>query len=118
VGIGLVLAGAIFMTVFPAISEGTEFTGNLLLLIFLLADTGATLLAKKLVRQNIPTITLTNLGFIIGALTTVPLALVIIGPTNFLNQVTSLSPNYHLGVWYMALLSGTLAKRKGIIRVT
>ncbi len=109
VGIALVLAGAIFMTVFPAISEGTEFTGNLILLIFLLADTAATLLAKKMVRRDVPTITLTNLGFIIGALTTVPLALVTIGPTNFINQVTNLSLNYHLGVWYMALISGTLA---------
>jgi drug/metabolite transporter (DMT)-like permease len=52
---------------------------------------------------------LTNLAFIIGALTLIPITLFTYGTPNVINMIIALPFKYHLGVWYMALLSGNLA---------
>jgi drug/metabolite transporter (DMT)-like permease len=110
-GIGIVLLGVIINSLFPIFNSGesVRLTGNLLLLLFLLADTGSILVAKKAVRLKIKSANLTNLAFILGALVLIPLTLVFYGVNNLVSAITTLPFKYHLGVWYMALLSGNLA---------
>ncbi len=89
--------------------SGVKLTGNIFLILFLLSDSAAVLVAKKVVRERISSIRLTNYAFIIGALTMVPYAFYNYGAGNVVEMITSMPFKYHLGVWYMALASGSLA---------
>ncbi len=111
IGIFIVLIGALINSIAPFLFRGsnTRLTGNLFIFIYLLADVSAVLLAKRAVQNKIPAATLTNMGFIVGALTIIPLALILHGSNVLLYSIISLPLKYHLGVWYMALLSGTVA---------
>jgi len=111
IGIGIVLAGVFFNSIVPIFSLGSEvrFTGNLLLILYLISDCGSVLVAKKAVRLKIKSSNLTNLAFIVGAIILVPIALITNGANETLSAIFSLPFKYHLGVWYMALLSGNLA---------
>jgi drug/metabolite transporter (DMT)-like permease len=111
IGISLVLIGVILNSFYPLFVKNgeVEFTGNLFLILYLFSDSSAVLIAKKAVRDKIPSITLTNLAFIIGAITIIPLTIAIYGAGSLVTAVTTLPLKYHLGVWYMALLSGNLA---------
>lgn len=110
-GIGIVVLGAVFTAISPIVMnhETLRLSGNLLIALFLLTDSLAALMAKQLVRQKIPPLTLTNIGFIVGALTVIPLTAFFHGYSETITVITNLPLKYHLGVWYMALLSGTLA---------
>jgi len=110
-GIAIIVSGATFTAISPIIMnhETLKLSGNFLIILFLFADSIAILMAKRLVRQNIPSLTLTNIGFVVGALTIVPLTIFLYGYSETINLIISLPLKYHLGVWYMALLSGTLA---------
>jgi drug/metabolite transporter (DMT)-like permease len=66
------------------------------------------ILGKKLLRKDVDPLTLTNTAFIVGFVTLLPFALPQIISSNF-RVITSPSIPYHLGVFYMAFLSGTLA---------
>lgn len=112
VGIGIVLAGAVINSFAPLFlngNDGVRLSGNLLLLLFLIVDSSSVLVAKKAVQKKIQSIDLTNIAFIIGALTIIPYTAVTYGAENLVNSITNLSLAHHLGVWYMALLSGSLA---------
>lgn len=111
VGISIVLLGVILNSIYPLLSGGSDIilTGNFLLILYLLADSGSILLSKQAVRYKIQSSNLTNLAFIVGALTLIPLTIVIYGGQNLLNSLLNLPFKYHLGVWYMALMSGNLA---------
>ncbi|EKD62840.1 MAG: protein of unknown function DUF6 transmembrane [uncultured bacterium] len=111
IGISIVIVGVILNSIFPILRVGSDIrlTGNLLLLVFLAADAASVLTAKKAVQIGIKSSNLTNLAFIIGALTLIPLTALIYGPGNLINSILNLELKYHLGVWYMALLSGSLA---------
>lgn len=110
-GIAIVLVGALINSFAPFFSQKTkvEFTGNLFIISYLIFDISATLFAKKALRDKISPLTLTNSGFIIGALTIIPFTFLKIGASETLIQIASLPLKYHLGVWYMAVFSGTLA---------
>jgi drug/metabolite transporter (DMT)-like permease len=109
-GIAIVLVGVMLNSLYPVFkSEGVRLTGNLLLLLYLLADTGSILLAKRVLQKKVRSENLTNFAFIIGALTIIPLTIVLYGGSNLINSVVTLPLKYHLGVWYMALISGSLA---------
>ena len=110
-GISIVVFGA-FINAFSSIftnNSNARITGNLFIIAFLLADSGAVLFAKRIVQKKIPPLTLTNLGFIVGALTLIPFAIYVHGGETIINLITNLPLKYHFGVWYMALLSGSLA---------
>ena len=111
IGIVIVVAGALFNAFSPLFGVGVDarLTGNLFLITFLLADSGAVLVAKTAVRHKIKSATLTNAAFIIGALTLIPVTVFFYGGQNLITSVTTLPLQYHLGVWYMALISGSLA---------
>lgn len=110
-GISIVLLGVIINSFIPIFTNGAgaRLTGNVFLVLFLLSDSAAVLVAKKVVRERVPSIRLTNYAFIIGALTMVPFASLNYGAGNFIDMIVTMPLKYHLGVWYMALASGTLA---------
>lgn len=110
-GISIVVSGALFTAISPIIMdhEVLGLSGNFLIILFLFADSIAALMAKRLAQQEVPSLTLTNIGFIIGALTIIPLTVFLYGYSETINSIINLPLKYHLGVWYMALLSGTLA---------
>lgn len=110
-GIAIVLLGVFLNSFLPIFRSDSQarLTGNLILMLFLLADSSSILLAKKAVQRKIKSANLTNLAFIVGAVTMVPLAVYVHGAGNLINMVAMLPLKYHLGVWFMALMSGNLA---------
>lgn len=101
-GTTVVILWPIFMS-----SGSLKLTGNLFLFIYLISDSFAVVLLKKLVRHNVPALLISNTAFTIGLLVTLPIFLV--SSHSDLSVFTNLSLPYHAGVWYMALLSGTVA---------
>lgn len=109
-GIVIVLVGVLINSFYPIFkSQGVRLTGNILLLLFLLADSSSILIAKRVVQKKVKSANLTNLAFIIGAVTLIPLTIAVYGLNGLKDSIISLPFKYHLGVWYMALLSGSLA---------
>lgn len=111
VGVSIVLIGVLLNSFSPLLGGDSKIrlTGNILLLLFLLADSGSILIAKRAVQRKIKSANLTNLAFIIGAAILVPISFALYGAENIINMLVTLPFKYHLGVWYMALLSGNLA---------
>jgi drug/metabolite transporter (DMT)-like permease len=109
-GIAIVLSGIFLSELLPFMlgDSKAKLSGNLFLIVNLLADSSSILVAKKAVKDKVNSITLTNFAFLIGAIFIIPLAISLHG-WGALTQVTQLPLKYHLGVWYMALISGTLA---------
>jgi len=109
-GIVVVLIGVFLNIFYPLLANGqSHFTGNLFLLAFLFADSSSALLAKFAVRKKINSITLTNSAFLIGAVFLIPITSQKYGFANLVSTIINLPLRYHLGVWYMALISGSLA---------
>lgn len=111
VGIGIAFAGTALITLEPIIRNGAagQLGGNLLIVLYLLVNTASAVLVKELMRKRVSPVSLTNLSFLIGFATILPLTALTgqfaeIGPT-----VRGLTIPYHLGVFYMAFLSGSLA---------
>ncbi len=89
--------------------NGSSLTGNLLVLVSVLVGVASAVLAKKVIRENVRPIDLTNITFIVGFLTIIPIALMTHTGSQIISQVTSAPLGFHLGVIYMAIISGTLA---------
>jgi len=111
IGITIALFGALINSLSPLLREGDDIhlTGNLFIIGFLIADSGAVLLSKKLDRNNVPAETTTMIGFIVAALTLIPFAFIIKSPSFIVQEIMTLPLKYHLGVWFMAIFSGLIA---------
>lgn len=107
-GTFIVVLGTIIAVIQPLLEKEnlSQLQGNIFVVFYLLTNTVAALLAKKLTKMDISPIFVANLSFIIGFLTIFPLA--IINNPNTLNSILQLDIKYHLGVWFMALVSGNL----------
>lgn len=109
-GITLALSGVIIDSLLPLFMGGSaKLSGNLFLILYLLADAGAILLAKEILRLKVSPVATTMMGFIIAAFTLIPLAISQYGLREILFEVQNLPFQYHLGVWYMAIFSGLIA---------
>ena len=64
---------------------------------------------KLILRKQIAPATLTHLAFIIGFLTITPIALYYHNLPEIITTIVRAPLSSHLGVWFMAFLSGTLA---------
>ncbi len=109
IGAGLAFVGSI-VSISPEFFNGSRSTtlvGSLLVFVYILVDSGSVLMLKKILRLGVNGTALTHISFVVGFVFLLPVVLV----TNpyFLHQVTSLSVPIHLGVIYMAVLSGTVA---------
>lgn len=110
-GISLALLGTLIVTIGPLLQNGVglRLTGNILLFIFLLIDSSSILLSKYILKKNVDPFALANIAFIAGALTLIPISIYFYGFDEIINSVSNLEFKYHLGVWYMAFLSGNMA---------
>ncbi|MCX6705454.1 MAG: DMT family transporter [Candidatus Woesebacteria bacterium] len=111
VGILIALTGTLITIIEPVLKSGGALgalEGNLLVFASVIVATITAVLAKLILRDNVDAITATNLSFVVGFVTILPFGLPQILNSNF-RILTSVPLSYHLGVFYMAILSGTLA---------
>lgn len=111
-GMGIALLGTIvilFEPILKATNGLPQFSGNLLIFIYLFTTSAATVLAKKLLRADVSPLTMVNFSFTIGFLSFLIPTFLFYGLKMFLLDIKNLALSYHLGVVYMALLSGNLA---------
>jgi drug/metabolite transporter (DMT)-like permease len=111
VGMAIAALGTALTVIEPIIHNGANFTklsGNILILVSAIISVGTAILAKKLLRYGVHPLTMTNFSFLVGFLTLLPLFL-IMRPASFTNSFIDTPLPYHLGVIYVALLSGSLA---------
>ena len=110
VGMGIALAGTLLTVIEPLIQNGDGvlgLSGNVLIVGYLIATAWSAVLAKEVLRSGVSPLTMTNVSFIIGFLSLLPFAL--IANKQALFNIPSAPIPYHLGVFYMAFLSGSLA---------
>jgi len=109
VGIALALIGTVIAIIQPLIENenSIRLQGNIYVVLYLLTNTIAAILAKKLTKLDIAPLFITNFSFIIGFLSLLPLS--IYQNVNFISIISHLELRYHLGVLFMALISGNLA---------
>jgi len=112
IGITIALIGTIFTILEPLVNgklDNIQAEGNSLIVIHLIIAAYSSVLAKRLLRKDVSPLTLVNSSFIVGFFTILPLTVFQTGFAPLIKNVVALNTNYHLGVLYMALFSGTLA---------
>lgn len=112
IGTFIALLGTGITLIEPLLEGGLALggiTGNLLVLAYLAGDIASVILLKKMLTEKINPIMLTHVSFIVGLITIIPITVLFYGVFPFVNTVASLPYEYHLGVLYMAVLSGTVA---------
>jgi len=109
-GMGIAFAGTLLTVIEPLIQNGgseIRLSGNIFIVGYLIATAWATVMAKRLLREGVRPETMTNSSFIIGLISLLPF--LILRPGFSLNALYQVPFTYHLGVVYMAILSGSLA---------
>lgn len=111
-GIFIALIGTFITIAEPILKFQDGFgglQGNLLVLGYVVVSTGTAVIAKVILRDKVDALFATNVSFIVGFATTLPIALFFHPLPNILYTIYSTPLSYHLGVFYMAIFSGTLA---------
>lgn len=110
IGITIALCGVIIDSLLPLFIGGNiALSGNLFLFVYLLFDAGAVLLSKKILKLKVEPIATAMIGFLVAAFTLIPLAILQYGYSEIVTAIVTLPFKYHLGVWYMAIISGLIA---------
>lgn len=113
VGVALALIGTLIIIFGPILGTNghplISFEGNLLIIASLMADAFATVIAKVSLRNRVPAIVLTNISFMIGFLCFLPFLLASYSIQEIITAIARAPFSAHLGVLYMAFISGTLA---------
>jgi drug/metabolite transporter (DMT)-like permease len=114
VGLLIAFCGSVVIVLQPLIEGGffalQNLLGNLLIISANFTWVAYIILSKIELRHKVDPFTITFFMFFLGFLTLLPLAIIQSGGfLQLTNQVTNSPINSHLGVWYMALLSGNLA---------
>lgn len=112
IGIGIAFIGAIITVIEPVLkfNDGVAgLEGNLLVLISVVIGALNAIFAKVILRDKVDIFFLTNIAFIVGFVTTLPLVLASNSVDEIINIIQKTPISYHLGVFYMALVSGTIA---------
>jgi drug/metabolite transporter (DMT)-like permease len=107
-GMAVALLGTAFTVIEPLIQNGhgaARLSGNILIFFYLLTTAWGAVLAKKLMKAEVNPLFLTNFFFIFGFLILLPFTL----PKYNLSSLAGIPLSYHLGVAFMAFLSGSLA---------
>ena len=107
-GMAIALLGTIVTVAEPLIQNGhglTRLSGNILIFFYLLAAAASAVLAKKLLKAGVNPLFLTNFFFILGFAVLLPFAL----PRYTLSSLAGIPLSYHLGVIFMAMISGSFA---------
>ncbi len=111
IGVMVAVVGAVLTVIEPLLghSDAGSFHGNILVIFYIVSDIAGILILKKLMKKHVDAFALTNLSFITGFFVFVPLLLINNTGAHILGTLVNLSPWYHVGIFYMALLSGTYA---------
>lgn len=112
IGIAIAILGTILTVIEPIFANGgsgIKLSGNLLVLGYVATSAVTAVIAKKLLRQNVEPITLVNSSFIVGFISFTALILSSNPLIDTLNSISNASVASHIGVFYMAIISGTLA---------
>ncbi len=113
IGTAIAFLGTLITILEPLLKGGLfapeKLIGNLLVLAYVVTTTLAAVLGKKLLTKNVPALALSNFSFIVGFVVVLPLTLINYSPIQLINLILATPLPYHLGVLYMAILSGTLA---------
>lgn len=104
IGMGIAILGTALTITGPL-----NFSGNILVLGYVISTVATTLLAKNLLKKDVNAMTMTNFSFIIGFICFAIYVLLNYSSNYLINLVLSTPSEYHLGVAYMAIISGTLA---------
>lgn len=107
IGIGIAILGTLLTIVEPLIQNGDgnlRLSGNIMIVAYAIVVAGTAVLAKVLLRRGIEASTMTALSFILGFISLLPFWL----PTAH-SSLFTVDSSYHLGVFYMAVISGSLA---------
>jgi len=112
-GMGIALLGTALVTIEPFLNGGTTSSstmlGNLLIIASLLIGVLVTVMTKLILRHSTNPASLTHLSFIIGFIALLPVVLYQTPLSEIVRQITAAPLMAHLGVLYMALVSGTVA---------
>lgn len=113
-GILVILAGAILTAFGPLLFNGHtdslgKLEGNLIMLLAVTCDMGAALLSKAALKRGISGALLAHLQFVIGFILFIPLVLFHHPAGDLVSIIRSAPISAHLGVLFMAVLSGTVA---------
>ncbi len=110
-GILVALIGATLTLIeplFSAVGIGS-ISGNVLISTYILSDMTSVIILKKLLKKNVDPIALTSLSFMVGFIALLPIVLYSTSPLIFIRSLAILPLQYHFGVLYMALFSGSIA---------
>jgi len=111
-GMGLAFLGtavSIAEPIFNSNYTAGSLTGNLLIFAAISVNAVAFVLAKKTIKLKVDPIALSSLSFIIGFVVILPAIIFIYGNDNIVFQIRQIKPEFHLGVWYMAIIGGNIA---------
>ncbi|HTK03199.1 MAG TPA: DMT family transporter [Alphaproteobacteria bacterium] len=112
IGIEITFLGSLLILIEPLIKANInsgDFFGNLLVFGYVVFTTISAVLMKEILREGVNPVSVTHLSFIVGFLTVIPIVLFLYPPFSIYHLIFSIPPAYHAGVWYMAILSGTIA---------
>ncbi len=114
IGVVITFIGTLLVVVEPIFDGGIITTqsllGNLLIVLANIAWVIYIVISKKELKHKIDNLLMTTYMFLLGFVTTLPIALVQTkGVVNLLLLVSTAPLKAHMGVWYMAVLSGSLA---------
>ncbi len=112
VGIVITFLGSLLILVEPLLKANADsgnFFGNLLVFGYVIFSAIAAVLMKEILREGVNPISVTHLSFVVGFVTILPIALLLYPVSGILHTIYTVSLPYQAGVWYMAILSGTLA---------
>ncbi len=112
--IGMLIAflGASVTIVEPILRNGTEAvkaSGNFMILLSLAVTAISAVILKELLRKGYSPLGLVNISFIVGLVTLSPFVYREMGSAAIYQTLINLPLKYHLGVVFMAFISGTLA---------
>jgi len=111
-GMGIAILGTMLTIAGPLITNGhssIKFSGNILIFGYVLSSVITTIIAKNMLKKGVHPMTMVNISFIIGFISFLILNLYKMPLVDLIAQISSVPIKYHYGVFYMAILSGTLA---------
>ncbi len=112
VGILIAVLGTIVVSFEPILeskSATLSVAGNILIIGYMLSTGYSSVISKKLTRLNFDGFYLSNISFLIGFISLLPIIIYKSSITELTTSLLALEPVYHIGVIYMAIFSGTLA---------
>lgn len=112
IGMTIAVLGTFLTIIEPLLVNGNgslKFSGNLLVLGYVFVNVILAIYAKKLLREDVKPLTITNVGFIVGFISFIVFVLFTSSASDMLSTISSAPLIFHMGVFYMAIISGSLA---------